>query len=269
MFGYLLGNLEIMSKEEKKLYKSQYCGLCQKLATDYGNTGRVTLTYDLTFVNMILSDANNTECYTSKISCPIHPLKKQDIITNKYNSYCADMNIYLTYYKYLDDIYDDNSRKARQKSQKLQPYLQQIEEKYPHVTSVIKQQLNYINDIEKQNILNPDPGSNAFGIIMGELLSNQSEKEKEELYAFGYHLGRFIYLIDAVIDLKQDIKKQRYNPLVSIEDCNYQDILMMIMEDADNAYQHLSLNTNKTLIDNIIYSGIWSKYQLSKKKGTL
>ena len=53
MFGYLLGNLEIMTKEEKSLYKGQYCGLCQSLAKHYGTTGRLTLTYDLTFVNII------------------------------------------------------------------------------------------------------------------------------------------------------------------------------------------------------------------------
>lgn len=269
MFGYLLANLDIMSKEEKKLYKAQYCGLCQKLASSYGNSGRATLTYDLTFVNMILSDINLSEKQQKTITCPIHPLKKQQIIYDENTDYCADLNIYLTYYKYIDDIYDDNSKKAKRKSEKLKPYLINIEKKYPHITNVIKTQLSLINDIEKENILNPDPGSNAFGVLMGELLSDQAKKEKDELFAFGYHLGRFIYVMDAVIDLKQDIKKQCYNPLISLENTDFQDMLMMIMEDADNAYQHLSLNQNKVIIDNIIYSGIWSKYQMAAKKGKL
>ena len=179
------------------------------------------------------------------------------------------MNIYLTYYKYLDDIYDDNSKKAKKKSEKLLPYLKQIEEKYPTVTSTIKDQLAYISKIEKDNILDPDLGSNAFGVIMGVLLSDQSEKCKEDLYSFGYHLGRFIYMIDAIIDLKDDIIKQRYNPLVRLENTNYEDILMMIMEDADTSYQKLTLKQNKSIIDNIVYSGIWSKYHLAKKKGKL
>lgn len=269
MFGYLLGNLEIMTKEEKSLYKGQYCGLCQSLAKHYGTTGRLTLTYDLTFVNMILMDVNNCQLDEYYSTCPVHLLRKQRIITNKYNDYCADMNIYLTYYKYLDDIYDDNSKKALRKSNKLLPYLKQIEDNYPTITSTIKEQLDYISRIEKDNILDADLGSNAFGIIMGALLSDQSENSKDDLYCFGYHLGRFIYLIDAIIDLKEDITKQRYNPLVRLENTNYEDILMMIMEDADNSYQKLSLNKNKSLIDNIVYSGIWSKYTLAKKKGTL
>jgi hypothetical protein len=269
MFGYLLGNLEIMTKEEKSLYKAQYCGLCQSLAKHYGATGRLTLTYDLTFVNMILSDVNDSQIEQYHTTCPVHLLKKQRIITNKYNDYCADMNIYLTYYKYLDDIYDDNSKKAKKKSTKLLPYLKQIEEKYPTVTSTIKDQLAYISKIEKDNILDPDLGSNGFGVIMGVLLSDQSENCKEDLYSFGYHLGRFIYMIDAIIDLKDDIIKQRYNPLVRLENTNYEDILMMIMEDADTSYQRLTLKQNKSIIDNIVYSGIWSKYHLAKKKGKL
>ncbi|MGN1398706.1 MAG: DUF5685 family protein [Erysipelotrichaceae bacterium] len=268
MFGYLTANLEILTQQQKDKYKGYYCGLCESLENDFSSFARNTLTYDLTFGCILLNSLNNSaDCITTYKNCPLHPFKKQLMITTDYNSYFSYMNMYLTYYKLLDDINDDNSLRAKGNAKKIKKYVEIIEEKYPYVTSIIKQQLLIMAQAEKENVTNCDVCSNCFGIIIAEILSFITENSKEDLKNFGYHLGKFIYLMDAVIDLKKDIKKQRYNPLVFYSDINYYEILMMVMEDVDFYYQKLALKQDKDIIDNVIYSGIWSKYQLSLKKG--
>jgi len=263
MFGYLVTNNEILNKEQKELYQKYYCGLCHCLHEKYGNVGRMSLTYDFTFMTILLSDIKKVGENTIKENCPIHPIVKQELVFNQYSQYFADMNIYISYYKYLDDVNDDKSISAKIVTKKLEQYLLEIEYKYPKITSFIKEKLAYISNLEKDNILNPDLGSNAFGEIMATILN---VIKNEDLKCFGFHLGRFIYLVDAVIDLEKDIKTKSYNPLITFDSCNFEDMLMMVMEDVDTYYKKLPFRENKDVLDNVIYSGIWTKYQLYKKK---
>ena len=55
MFGYVtICEPELKMKDLRK-YKAYYCGLCRKLKEDYGTMGQMTLTYDMTFVVILLS----------------------------------------------------------------------------------------------------------------------------------------------------------------------------------------------------------------------
>ncbi len=264
MFGYLIANIDILTKEEKKQYKSFYCGLCNRLKNQYGLIGVSTLTYDLTFVTMLLTDVYQPVNEVIEERCIVHPIKKHLAVYNSYSEYAASMNIYLSYYKHLDDVNDDNSLRAKIKADKLQRFLQQIEQQFPTQTAIIRDNLNFISSIEKENILNPDLGSKAFGNIMACLLDK--EGNNENLHGCGYHLGRFIYVVDAVIDFKKDLRKEVYNPLVALENYDHQEMLMSIMDDCDSYYSKLQLSENKNILDNIIYSGIWSQYQLQRKR---
>ncbi len=264
MFGYLLANIDILTKEEKNQYRSFYCGLCNRLRNKYGLTGASTLTYDLTFVAILLTDVYNPINETIEERCIVRPIKKHLAVFNKYTEYAASMNIYLSYYKHLDDVNDDNSIRAKIKADKLQQFLEEVEKEYPIQTAVIKENLEYIGEIEKENILNPDLGSNAFGNIMACLLDK--ENNNEYLKGCGYHLGKFIYIADAVIDFKRDLKKEVYNPLVALENYDHHEMLLSIMDDCDSYYSKLQLRENKNILDNIIYSGIWSQYQLHQKR---
>ena len=269
MFGYLVGNIQILSKEDKNRYKAFYCGLCDTLNDRFSLLGRKTLTYDLTFVEMVLNSVYPANEQIQQLNCPLHPLKKTDHTISDFSSYCADMNFYLSYYKYLDDLFDEGSDKFARKTATMKQYLPQIEEKYPQVCQCIQQNLDYISKIEKDNVLDPNLGSDAFGKIMASLFAVKDDEVSQTLSNFGYHLGRFINLMDAVIDLKQDIKKQNYNPLIAMDSSTFEDMLVVIMEECDIFYKQLDLKKDKTILDNVIYSGIWSKYQLAKKKGVV
>ena len=50
MFGYVTTNMEEMKIKDYRIYHGFYCGVCQDLKEDHGQTSRVTLTYDVTFL---------------------------------------------------------------------------------------------------------------------------------------------------------------------------------------------------------------------------
>ena len=55
MFGYITVNKKQLSDEQIKTYQEYYCGLCRKLKQDYGKRGQLVLTYDMTFLIVLLS----------------------------------------------------------------------------------------------------------------------------------------------------------------------------------------------------------------------
>lgn len=55
MFGYVMINKGDLKVRELETYQSFYCGLCQKLKERYGLSGQLTLSYDLTFVVILLT----------------------------------------------------------------------------------------------------------------------------------------------------------------------------------------------------------------------
>ena len=53
--------------------------------------------------------------------------------------------------------------------------------------------------------------------MLAAVLSAEAHDEiqKRVLYEFGYHIGRWIYLVDAADDIEKDIKSNGFNPFVN------------------------------------------------------
>lgn len=107
MFGYIVMNKPEIKMKDFDVYRSFYCGLCRELREKYGISGQITLSYDMTFVIMLLSGLYEPKTYKGTTRCILHPVRKQPVRKNVMTEYCADMNILLTYYKCLDDWNDD------------------------------------------------------------------------------------------------------------------------------------------------------------------
>ena len=54
MFGYIVVNKPEMKFREFDVYQSYYCGLCKSLKDNYGKRGQMTLSYDMTFLALLL-----------------------------------------------------------------------------------------------------------------------------------------------------------------------------------------------------------------------
>lgn len=266
MFGYVVTNFDKLNDEEKQQYKSCYCGLCTTLGTRHGTISRLTLTYDMTFLVLFLSSLYNKENPIKNERCITHPIKSHTYWQNEITDYAADMNILLAYYNFIDDWTDDKKVFSLLEAKLFEKKYKLIEEKYPQKADKIAQCLKELSLIEKSGELNPDIPANCFGNLMSELFVINEDEYSERLRAFGKSLGKFIYIMDACLDLKDDIKKERYNPLVSTSSEYFQSILTLLMADCTEMYKQLPIEKDKNLIENILYSGVWTKYVANNKK---
>ncbi len=265
MFGFVVANPEALSEEQKKRYKGIYCGLCDALGRTGGMKCRMALTYDLAFLAAVLSSVNGRDFCENYGKCVLHPVKKHLFLENEFTSYAADMNIALAYYKYLDDWKDDKTEAARIKARLFRKNIIKIESAYPEVCDSVKRCLKELENTENEGVLIPDIPAGIFGRLLGSIFAGGSNAYKDELFLFGEALGKFIYITDAAVDLKSDIKRKRYNPLVRYSINDIKPVLEALMADCVEKYERLPVIQDKEIIENVLFSGVWTVFEMKMK----
>ncbi|MFV0465406.1 MAG: DUF5685 family protein [Lachnospiraceae bacterium] len=265
MFGYVTVNKPEMKIKDYRRYHAYYCGLCRTLGEHHGLLGKMTLTYDMTFLIILLTSLYETQSRESKSFCLVHPMKLREMLINEITEYAADMNIALSYHHLLDDWADDKSVAGFGGAMMLKTKYKKIEKKYPRQCAAIEQELKNLQEFEHNKETSLDAVSACFGRLMEELLVYQQGMWENELRRIGFYLGAYIYLMDAYMDLDSDVKKRRYNPLLSYrEQDDYEDycfeILTMMISEVANSFEKLPCIEEADIIRNILYGGVWSKY---------
>ena len=273
MFGYVRINKMDLTFREFDYYKGYYCGLCKYLKENHGEVSRLSLNYDITFLIVILTALYKLDSDITYERCIANPLKKKMRIVNEITEYAASMNILLSYYKLEDNLYDDNGIKDKLAYELYKGKLKKAYEKYPQKAEYIKQQLGNLRELEKQESKSIDKVSNTFGNLMGEIFVYKKDEYEQNLRNIGFNLGKYIYILDAYEDLEEDNKKGRYNPFIDYIDKKEElknkvdRLISMSLGMATKNIEQLNLEFNKSIIDNIIYSGVYLRYKSILEKG--
>lgn len=272
MFGYIVTNPEALPKERQQRFRAMYCGLCAALRMRYGLTGGATLSYDLTFLALLLNALYEPGEETVRERCLLHPLKAHDAVRSPVMDYVADMNVALAYHKCRDNWQDDKDVLAAGESVLLKRAYGKVAKIYPEKCAAIEAWLSEIHAVEVRGVLEIDPPTNATGQLLGELFVWPQEMTwADDLRAVGDGLGRFVYFMDAYDDLPQDARRGRYNPLKALRDRpDYEALcksaLTMMVADATEAFERLPIILDADILRNVLYSGIWSKYAYLQSK---
>lgn len=262
MFGYVIANKECMSQEELNRYQGVYCGLCKALERDYGQLARISLNYDMTFLALFLSALYEPQEEQKHCRCVFHGMKERPMVENEYIDYAAAMTIALMYYKCLDDWKDERKFASKKYADLLEKSYCKVKEKYPRQCESIEQSIWKQGLAEKDPVNSVDDAINAAGMLLCELFVYKEDFWSEYLRTFGYELGRFIYLMDAVMDYELDLKKSNYNPLVKMHKKpeEVKELLEMAIGDATMEFERLPIMQDENLLRNILYGGVWQKY---------
>lgn len=268
MFGYIRANLNDLSKEEQMRYRAAYCGLCRTLGEKHGVSAKLSLSYDLTFVTLLLSSLYEPEEKTGYERCVIHPCKKHPYFTNRYTEYAADMTIALTYFNSLDDWQDEKNLSRKCYASVLASKYKCVKEKWPEQCRVIEREISNLNSVESKKTDNPDEAANCCGRFMEAVMVPKTDNWEPYLRKIGFGLGKFIYIADAACDYYDDIKKKNYNPLVLTGETpkNIRPALTQILGGVSKAFETLPLIQDEHLLKNILYSGLWLKYNIGMQK---
>lgn len=265
MFGYVVMNKPEMKFREYDEYRTYYCGLCRELKEKSGIPGQLTLSYDLTFVLLLLDALYEPAIQKGTSYCAVHPFRKQPIRRSSMTEYAADMNLLLTYYKCMDDWNDEKKVTGLTYAKVLERDLKKIRLKYPDKADDIEKLLGQLSEMEKNGEKNIDLVSGCFGNLFAEILAYQKDMWEPSLRKIGFYMGKFIYIMDAYEDLGKDLEKKNYNPFSEIcimeafEDYVRQ-ILVMMMTEACREFERLPIFRHDTILRNILYSGVWCRF---------
>ncbi len=266
MFGYITADRAELKGKELDRYRAFYCGVCRDLRDSCGESARLTLTYDMTFLGILLTGLYEGETELQECRCLLHPGKEHKMIRNAYTAYAADMNLILVYHNLMDDWEDEHKAASYAAARALRGTYLKTVAKYPRQNKAVRRYLKALHEIERRNDRSIDKASGETGKLMAEIFVMKEDVWSEDLRELGFYLGKFIYLMDAWDDLEKDKKSGNYNPFLELsEDEDYENeagqILTMQVAAATRAFERLPIIEEVDILRNILYSGIWVKYR--------
>ncbi len=266
MFGFVKACKPELKIKEYEVYKAVYCSLCKKLGHSYGILSRFTLSYDFTFLALLnMSLRDGCDSFVQK-RCAFNPLKKCN--------YCKDDTaidmpaaaaMIMLYYKILDNIDDERGIK-KIGYYFLKPIFSSAHKKaakgYPQIEIAVSEYIKEQNTLEKAGCTSIDEAADPTAKVMQKILAlcSDDESQKRVLSRLGYCMGRYIYLLDAAVDLPDDIKKGSYNVLKNVDDKDIKNRvtqqLYFCVNESSKAFELLDVKKYKHILGNIIYLGL-------------
>ena len=280
MFGYIKPFRPELKIREAEDYKAVYCGLCKELGRSYGIFARMTLSYDFAFMAMLFMSLDKNSCPSfEKCSCIAHPFKKQcRCLGNRAISLSARAAMILTYYNLKDDLSDKGFFK------KIAAAVL-----FPFAASARKKALSFGEEaifidnsaaemMAEQKILEeektplPDKASEPTAKFLSRIITLGGNSGNERiLERFGYLLGRYIYLCDALDDIEDDIEKGNYNPFIfggkkAVSEAK--SALFLTTAELFDDLELLELDKYKEIVENTIDLGLKAEIErIINKKG--
>lgn len=264
MFGYLVADLRLLSEEQTARYKAVYCGLCRTLISRYGRTAGLTLNYDLTFLILLLNSLYESEEASGEEKCIRHPIDAHTWVASEMTEYAADLDLMLARLKCLDNWADDRSLISLAGAKLFEKGSIAAAEKHPRQFKAMKDSIHKLWELENSGSEDIDESAAAFGELMGQCLVYREDRWSGDLYAMGSALGKFIYIMDAVMDLDADMHRGRYNPLLHRYGLDneqmFRDILKMLLSECVYYFDRLPLVQDTDILKNILCFGLWQQF---------
>ncbi|HPR23920.1 MAG TPA: DUF5685 family protein [Bacillota bacterium] len=274
LLGYVTCEKPEMKVRDFEIYNGYYCGICKSIGHRYGQIPRMTLSYDAAFLAVLLAGLEDEKDKVKREHCIIHHIKKKTIVSNGAVDYAGDVMLILAWHKAMDDMRDEGKFSAKASLLLMKKIYNKIKGRYPGLCQKIQEQLKELAVIEKEKCSNLDMAAESFAIIMEEIFNGYVEKNEREqilLKRLGYHMGKWIYLMDAYDDLEKDIENGSYNPLVYRyskgeeekakdfaerikEQCERN--LLIYCSEMEKTIDLLDIKKNKGIIENIVYMGL-------------
>ena len=281
MLGYVQIFKPDLKVREYEIYMGYYCGVCKYIGKEYGQLPRMALSYDAAFLALLLASVDEQPDAPVQEHCVLHHIKNKTIIRNAAIEYAGDVMLILAWYKMLDDAHDEGKVSAKAATRLLRRLHRKLQKKYPALCDGIEINLAKLGGLEDAKCASLDEAAESFSKIM-EVIFREGAKslypdspDLHETFArTGYHMGKWIYLIDAADDIEENIESGAYNPLLYRFDYQGADsgetpqqFRKRIHDNLDfNLYHYLSvlseqigsldIKKNRGIIDNVIFFGM-------------
>ena len=297
MFGYVLPCRETLAEEEFTHYQEIYCGICHALRHRYGESARFLLSFDFTFLALLLQQADQEE-RRCKRRCISHPCRGRCVReVDEVSAFCADMTVLFSWWKFCDSARDDRGIKRLAAIALRRFYRRRYlraANAHPAAAQCAETQMKILWTLEAARSESLDRPADTFAAMLAAAIPETADAEhRRVLEQVLYHVGRWIYLIDAWDDLREDMKRGRYNPvaaryaLTDGADAKQEDAkarleltLRHSLNLALGAFHLLPAGPGSPIVENIlchglpvvqelVFSGRWRQQKKQKKTGAI
>lgn len=251
MLGYVKIDKGELKVREYEVYTGYYCGVCKSIGRRYGQLPRMVLSYDAAFLAILLASLSDESDTPVQEHCIAHPvIKKKTVIRNRAIDYAGDVMLILAWYKLADDAADEGKAYAKPVMLMMKRIFRRLNSMYPELCSSVKCHLSALSALEREKCASIDMAAEAFSKIMEDIFTeglravygseppqheppgdrgdpgisgmqdepcgfaSPGNDTRELLARAGYHLGKWVYMIDAVDDIEENIESGAYNPLL-------------------------------------------------------
>lgn len=292
MFGYVIPYKEKLTQQQWADYRATYCGLCHTMKRRYGFWAQFFLNYDFTFLAILLRHNEQMGAVRCR-KCLASPLKGRNACDcDDALAAAADCSVLLVYWKLKDQLMDESfvgSIPARLLLLALRSSFKKAANNCPELHKEIGHQLSALRELELGRCDSIDRTADCFaGIMTAMVPKTWDEQSKRSMEQLLYHLGRWIYLVDAWDDLGDDLKHGQYNPIASRffihalgEEALAKERIERTLLHSENlaisAFHLSDYGANAPLIENVlcaglqcvralVFSGQWKKQHRQKKQ---
>ena len=216
MFGYVRPAAQRLDETELRRFRSAYCGLCHTLGRRYGFAARWLLNFDFTLLAILLSLGAPVSC--SRRRCAAHPCRGcRAMDASPALSRAAAYSVVLAWWQLRDHIADHGfftglpyrlaallTRRAYRKARRA----------VPTFDAAAERRLRELDELERAQCASLDAAAEPFAALLAEIAAAEGDETRRRVFRqIFYHLGRWVYLVDAADDFNKDAKSGNYNPL--------------------------------------------------------
>jgi len=223
----------------------------------------MTLSYDCAFLVLLLWEPDR-DFFAVPGRCVTNPLKKRPMCPDgPALDRAADVGMVLTWWKLRDAEQDGGFREgvtARSARAALGGAYRRAREALPGFDAAAKACLEELSRLEREGCPSLDRTADAFARLL-QAAAPAGDPRFRVLEQLLYHLGRWIYLIDARDDLREDLEKGNYNPVAARfgpegDDGALKTTLDGSLDRMGAAFQLGDFGRLTPLLENIIYLGL-------------
>ena len=217
MFGYVRPAAGRLDEADKRRFGAAYCGLCRTLGDRYGLAARFILNYDFTFLAILLWPEGGEE-EARRRPCIAHPVRGRAFFPgNGALSLAADQSVILAWWQIQDALADPGGGKGKYRAAAaaLGSAYRRARELRPAFDRAARTHLERLRALERAGCPSLDEPADAFARLLAGAAEEVGDPVKRRvLEQLLYHLGRWVYLVDAADDLAEDFAAGSYNPLL-------------------------------------------------------
>ena len=269
MFGYVRADTPYLYVKDDTLYQAMYCGVCKGIGKVCGNAARMGLSYDVTFLSVLLHNIVGQDVKIEKGHCLTHCIRSRKMAeVDELTKQLGALNTVLVYYKIQDDIQDGD--KGKLKRVWFQNGYKRAKKAYPEIEKIVAKYMSAQAQVERAKTESIDRAADSTAMMMQAFASYAlGDKDPEHTRNLFYALGKWIYLIDALDDYDKDKKKGAYNPFICAYQAESKAALLesekgeevrfafhAIFSDIRENMSKIRFLFNRDLVDNILLRGL-------------